>query len=284
MDCKLSSVSKCHERKFNTLLREHAINTGIKNNPNEIITNLTGDELTTEKASILRFGLKHNLTTRPSETQIIATAESIWDQLERHNALPHIFPKRQKIKNSIKACACNLLTFDNKQLNTDHKHIKLLKQLNLKYAILRPDKGNGIVLITKDDYKSCMTDLFSDTTKFKKVTQDTTLTQLTTLQNYLRTIYNRDEITQVEYESMRPTSTKSARAHGLPKIHKTFDTLPPFRPIIDTTGTAYQPTAKFITQLLNPLTINEFTIRDSFDAVHEINNIPPNLFNSFSSG
>ena len=49
-----------------------------------------------------------------------------------------------------------------------------------------------------------MTDLFSDTTKFKKVTQDTTLTQLTTLQNYLRTIYNRDEITQVEYESMRP--------------------------------------------------------------------------------
>jgi hypothetical protein len=106
-----------------------------------------------------------------------------------------------------------------------------------------------------------MTDLFSDTTKFKKVTQDTTLTQLTTLQNYLRTIYNRDEI-QVEYESMRPTSTKSARAHGLPKIHKTFDTLPPFRPIIDTTGTAYQPTAKFITQLLNPLTSNEFTIRD----------------------
>ena len=135
------------------------------------------------------------------------------------------------------------------------------------------------VLITKDDYKSCMTDLFSYTTKFKKVTQDTTLTQLTTLQNYLRTIYNRDEITQVEYESMRPTSTKSARAHGLPKIHKTFDTLPPFRPIIDTTRTAYQPTAEFITQLLNPLTINEFTIQDSFDAVHEINNIPPNLFN-----
>ena len=29
---------------------------------------------------------------------------------------------------------------------------------------------------------------------------------------------------------MRPVSTKPARAHGLPKIHKTFDTLPPFRP------------------------------------------------------
>jgi hypothetical protein len=91
MDCKLSSVSKRHERNFNTLLREHAINTGIKNNPNEIITNLTGDELTTEEASILRFGLKHNLATRPSETQIIATAESIWDQLERHNESKYNF-------------------------------------------------------------------------------------------------------------------------------------------------------------------------------------------------
>ena len=79
---------------------------------------------------------------------------------------------------------------------------------------------------------------------------------------------------------MRPVSTKPARAHGLPKIHKTFDTLPPFRPIIDTTGTAYQPVAKFLTQLMNPITTNEFTlrIRDSFDAVTQINNIPHNLF------
>ncbi len=66
---------------------------------------------------------------------------------------------------------------------------------------------------------------------------------------------------------MRHTSTKPARAHGLPKIHKTFDTLPPFRPIIDTTGTAYKQTAKFITRLVNPLTIDEFTIRESFDAI-----------------
>jgi hypothetical protein len=93
-----------------------------------------------------------------------------------------------------------------------------------------------------------MTGLFSDTSKFKIVTKDTTLTQLTTLQNYLRKLYNRNKITKDEYDNMRPVSTKPAQAHGLPKIHKTFDTLPPFRPIIDTTGTAYQPVAKFLTQ------------------------------------
>ena len=73
-------------------------------------------------------------------------------------------------------------------------------------------------------------------------------------------------------------STKPARAHGLPKIQKTFDSLPSFRPIIDTSGTAYQPVAKYPTKLLNPITTNEFTVKDSFDAVTHINNIPRNLF------
>ena len=76
---------------------------------------------------------------------------------------------------------------------------------------------------------------------------------------------------------MRPVLTKPARAHGLPKIHKTFDDLPPFRPITNTTGTAYQPVAKFLTKPLNPVTTNEFSVKDSFDAVSHINNIPRNL-------
>ena len=116
-----------------------------------------------------------------------------------------------------------------------------------------------------------MTTLFSDTTKFKTVSIDNTLTQLATLQNHLRKIYNRNEITKDQYDNIRPVSTKPARAHGLPKIHKTFDSLPSFRPIIDTTGTAYQPVAKYLTKLLNPLTTNEFTVKDSFVAVTHIN-------------
>ena len=53
------------------------------------------------------------------------------------------------------------------------------------------------------------------------------MTQLRTLQNYLRMIYNRGEINDDEYNSMRPQSTKPAQAHGLPKTHKPYDNLPP---------------------------------------------------------
>ena len=48
IDKKLLQVSRRHERKFQSLLKEHSISTGIKNNPNEIITNLSGDVLTSD--------------------------------------------------------------------------------------------------------------------------------------------------------------------------------------------------------------------------------------------
>ena len=83
-------------------------------------------------------------------------------------------------ENSIRAFASNLLDFDDRQLNTDPRRIKILKQLRLKCAILKPDKGNGVVLMKIDDYRHCMTDLFSDATKFSKVTHDSSITQLTT--------------------------------------------------------------------------------------------------------
>ena len=111
--------------------------------------------------------------------------------------------KQQKIKASIKALACNFLDFDDRQLNIDHKRIKILKDLRQKYAILRPDKGSGVVILKKLDYQSCMTGLFADKTKFKKIKSDPTLTQLTTLQNYLRTIYNRGEITSDTFSEVQ---------------------------------------------------------------------------------
>jgi hypothetical protein len=56
------------------------------------------------------------LATRPKESDIIASAESIWDQLQHKTLNPDSFIKQQKIKNSIKALACNFFYFDDKNL------------------------------------------------------------------------------------------------------------------------------------------------------------------------
>ena len=138
--------------------------------------------------------------------EVIAAAECEWNQLERQNLLPKDYIKQQRIRHSIRALGCDFLDFDDKRLHDDHKRIKILKELNEKYAILKPDKGNGVVLLKKVDYISSMTELFADRTKFRKLDKNNTLTQLTTLQTYLRTLHNRDEINDDVYNIYHTTS------------------------------------------------------------------------------
>ena len=144
---------------------------------------------------------------------------------------------------------------------------------------MKPDKGNGIVLLNKEDYTNSMENLFSDKTKFKQLDSDPTISRLSSLQSYLRKLGNNNEITETEFKAMRPKNARPAKATGLPKIHKQFDNLPSFRPIIDTPGSAHYLTAKFLANLPKPLTTNQFTFNGSFDAAKEIKNILKELFN-----
>ena len=55
----------------------------------------------------------------------------------------------------------------------------------------------------------------------------------------------------------------------LEETHKSFENIPPFRPIVDTIGTTHK-VGKYLCELLNPLASNEFTLKDSFDAADRI--------------
>ena len=79
---------------------------------------------------------------------------------------------------------------------------------------------------------------------------------------------------QKKSQEIRPKNAKTARAHGLPKVHKWFDRVPSFRPIIDTIGSTYYSIGKYITKLLNPLTQNKYSPKDTFDAAERIKTIP----------
>ena len=73
-----------------------------------------------------------------------------------------------------------------------------------------------------------MEQLFSDQRKFKVLNEDPSIRNLRTVQNYLNTLYNRGEITELEKKEMCPEFVQIPRAHGLPKIHKSYDMLPSF--------------------------------------------------------
>ena len=78
---------------------------------------------------------------------------------------------------------------------------------------------------------------------------------------------------------MRPKNGKLARAHSWPNIHKHYSNIPKFRPIVDNSGTPHFFVGKFVTNLLNAPSLNELTLKESFDAVNAIRILQSHLFN-----
>ena len=123
-----------------------------------------------------------------------------------------------------------------------------------------------------------MNQLFSEKTKFKIIKNDPTLTSLKTIQNYLNNRCKRNEINEAEKRQIRPMSAQLDRAHGLPKIHKVFADIPKFCPIIDTTNMPYYKIRRYLSSSLPLLTINGYTLQESFDAANKIKSVPIKIF------
>ena len=96
-----------------------------------------------------------------------------------------------------------------------------------KNFIWKPDKGNRIVLIGTNDYYTAVENLFSDKSKFKEIYNNPTPARLSSIQRYLKKLNNRNELNDEVVKKIQPQNTKLAIAHGVPKIHKTFHSIPP---------------------------------------------------------
>ena len=66
--------------------------------------------------------------------------------------------------------------------------------------------------------------------------------------------------------------------YGLAKVHKIVtDGIPSFRPILSAIGTPTYKIAKFLVPMLEPLTTNEYTIKDSFTFAEELQSFDSKL-------
>ena len=138
------------------------------------------------------------------------------------------------------------------------KKINTTKQFREKYMILKPDKYNAVALMNKLDSHNAIKQLFSDKTKFKIIENDPTLTRLRTVQNHSNNLRKRNEITEADRKQMRPISVWIGSSHGLPKIHKV---------------TPYSKIKQFLRSILQRLTKDDHTVKDSFDAVNKIKSV-----------
>ena len=105
---------------------EKNIQDGLQNNPNNLISNLTGKTLSDTEIKILKYGLKHGIGTCPSEVEMIVIVENIWDQLQQKGLCNH-FMKWEKVKTTMRAFTYSYIDIYDKEFSHDKKKTNIIK-------------------------------------------------------------------------------------------------------------------------------------------------------------
>ena len=82
---------------------------------------------------------------------------------------------------------------------------------------------------------------------------------------FLKILEKKKEISIEQYKDLSPSGSRHGIMYCLGEVYKIVrDGLPSFRPILSAIGTPMYKLAKFLVSMLEPLTTNEYTIKDSF--------------------
>ena len=153
---------------------------------------------------------------------------------------------------------------------------KALKSLasDKSIVILKPDKGNGVVLMNREDYNRKVFDVLLDDSKFTLLSNQDTYQVVTRLEEKLvRTLKKlkaNNSISDETYKSLCPSGSRPGIMYGLPKVHKANV---PIRPIISAIGSFNHKLAKYLVAILKPLSFNTYTILDTFSFVDELRSL-----------
>ena len=156
----------------------------------------------------------------------------------------------------------NWLPFINKE------DIELLKNLgsNKNLVITKPDKGNGVVLMNKDDYIQKMLHILNDPTKFQIIDSDEQFKLIHKVEDkinrFLSKLKSKKVITDSVYKELYISGSAFGVLYGSPKVHK--GPALPLRPILAAYNMPNYSLAKHLVPLLAPLTSNNYSIKNSF--------------------
>ena len=154
----------------------------------------------------------------------------------------------------------------------------IIQVINVRLAcesfIMKPNKGNGVVILDWKLYYNAIEEIISDTSKFEKLSEDPTLKREALLQRFLRKLKQKNVFNEIEYDKLYPSGSAPARIYGTPKMHKfsSSDSFPKLRPIVSSIGTFNYNLARFLCDLLSPLVPNDYFCKDTFSFVSEIKN------------
>ncbi|XP_068707422.1 uncharacterized protein [Montipora foliosa] len=149
---------KAHHKKLTNLTR----NKSISFTSNETVTNLSSHSLTSEQLNVLKFGLTHSI--RPpkiNESDVFTCFELINNTMAKKLRDTEEAGKRvadrSHLAHTYVSSYCRTIE--------DLKKLRVLKEIrkNKNIVILKPDKGNGAVVLDRSDYDQGILKIINDT-------------------------------------------------------------------------------------------------------------------------
>lgn len=162
-------------------------------------------------------------------------------------------------------------------LTREQRHeLKTLQ--NAKSVIIQStDKGGAIVVLDRTAYDEEIQRQLNNTTFYKKLNHNPTQDFKQRIKAKLDAFLESGEITKREHAFMVVDSPVTPVIYTLPKIHKSYTTVPPGRPIVAAIGSLTENISAFVDYFLQPLvTALPSYVKDSVQFIKMIQTIQLN--------
>ena len=243
----------------------------------DCLINLSCKKLNVYEKNALYLGLNHHILPKKicgNEVQV--QIEKTMKSLVRHQGKPLDYDTKEHIKNEVHSFLKNARAVCSSRSNTSLHNVLTNLAKDDSIAICKFDKGNGVVILDKDDYNSKCLDILSDTSKFQKLKYEnvatTILKKRKSLQNYVyRYLRNNDSIEKSTYDTLYDVGSSPGKFYGLVKVHKDGY---PIRPVVSMINTPEYGIAKWLDTFIKPNIPSKYMLSSTDNFINVIKDFP----------
>lgn len=254
-------IKEKHKKKFKALQEQQKQELEIQHNKHWFV-NLTDTEIPDEVNWLLSHGKKFALPHTKEEFPLLKYIADGEDCIKTIGN-----KENQEIaRNNFTSMIENHM--NKHQLSEREKYyLRTVKQTrkfmeeNKSIIILEADKGNTTVAMKRLDYDKKMDTIVNDIMTYKRVSSDPTYKLQKKNNELVDELFKNGFINEREKKNMKTDTAVAPRIYGLPKIHKEGH---PLRPICSSINAPSTKLCRYITSILNQLTINsKYNVKNS---------------------
>ena len=241
--------------------------------PEKVILTFSSYKLSSSDKDLLSKGLRFAIPAKQIDYSNFMTKFKLLNRSTLD--LSMTTEKKDRFKTKLKLFSDNC-KFENNISTEETNSLKALMK-NKDIIIQKADKDNTVVITDKDKYIEGVKRAISDSKKFIQlnITPDKYLNYIINAEKKFKQLFkdllDNGKFSKDEYDKICPKGSRPGILYANSKIHKpVVDNLLKFRPILSAINTPGYNLAKFLIPILEPLTHNEFTIKDSFSFAKDI--------------